>query len=63
MNAELLRSSRSVGSWAVAAATVLALSMSPAARADSEGRYQQHNLVSDGFVAADHTDPNLVNKW
>ncbi|MGE5088337.1 MAG: TIGR03118 family protein, partial [Candidatus Levyibacteriota bacterium] len=63
MNAELLRSSRSVGSWAMAAATVLALSMPSAARADSEGRYQQHNLVSDGFIAADQTDPNLVNPW
>ena len=25
--------------------------------------YQQHNLVSDGFVSADHTDSNLVNAW
>lgn len=25
--------------------------------------YQQHNLVSDGFVPADNTDPNLVNGW
>src|SRR3989475_9577994 len=25
--------------------------------------YQQHNLVSDGAVPADHTDPNLVNAW
>jgi uncharacterized protein (TIGR03118 family) len=25
--------------------------------------YNQHNLVSDGFVAADHSDPNLVNAW
>src|SRR5437764_805289 len=25
--------------------------------------YRQHNLVSDGFIAADHTDPNLVNAW
>jgi hypothetical protein len=25
--------------------------------------YQQHNLVSDGAVTADHTDPNLVNPW
>ena len=23
----------------------------------------QHNLVSDGFVAADHTDANLKNPW
>lgn len=25
--------------------------------------YRQHNLVSDGFIAADHLDPNLVNAW
>ena len=25
--------------------------------------YQQSNLVSDGFVPAAHTDPNLVNSW
>src|SRR5579864_3730298 len=25
--------------------------------------YQRHNLVSDGSIAADHTDPNLVNPW
>ena len=25
--------------------------------------YQQHNLVSDGAVPADHTDSNLVNPW
>jgi len=25
--------------------------------------YTQHNLVSDGFVPADHPDPNLVNAW
>jgi uncharacterized protein (TIGR03118 family) len=28
-----------------------------------DGLYRQHNLVSDGFVPADHTDPNLVNAW
>jgi uncharacterized protein (TIGR03118 family) len=27
------------------------------------GFYQQHNLASDGFVAADHPDSNLVNAW
>jgi uncharacterized protein (TIGR03118 family) len=26
-------------------------------------QYTQHNLVSDGFVAADHTDPQLINPW
>jgi uncharacterized protein (TIGR03118 family) len=25
--------------------------------------YLQHNLVSDGAVPADHTDPNMVNAW
>lgn len=25
--------------------------------------YEQHNLVSDGWVAADRTDPLLVNAW
>jgi uncharacterized protein (TIGR03118 family) len=25
--------------------------------------YQQHNLVSDGFLPADHTDAKLVNPW
>src|SRR5690349_12720891 len=25
--------------------------------------YLQHNLISDGFVPADHTDTNLVNAW
>lgn len=27
------------------------------------GQFHVDNLVSDGFVAADHTDPNLVNAW
>src|SRR5437773_7816030 len=25
--------------------------------------YTQHNLVSDGFVPADHPDPNMVTAW
>lgn len=25
--------------------------------------YAQHNLISDGFVPADHTDTNMVNAW
>jgi uncharacterized protein (TIGR03118 family) len=29
----------------------------------SPSTYTQHNLVSDGFVTADHNDPNLVNAW
>jgi uncharacterized protein (TIGR03118 family) len=50
---------------AIAAALVLGL-MPSAARAKDKGddaTYQLHNLVSDGFVTADHTDPNLVNGW
>jgi uncharacterized protein (TIGR03118 family) len=27
------------------------------------GTYVRHDLVSDGFIAADHVDPNLVNAW
>jgi len=27
------------------------------------GAYVQTNLVSDGFVPATHTDPNLINPW
>ena len=43
---------------AVAAAVLAA-----AAPAAEKNAYVQHNLVSDGFVAADHTDANLVNAW
>src|SRR5690349_19452410 len=25
--------------------------------------YAQHNILSDGFIPADHTDPNVVNAW
>src|SRR5689334_9994570 len=25
--------------------------------------YAQHNIISDGSIAADHTDTNLVNAW
>lgn len=31
--------------------------------AGSENLYIQHNLVSDGFVPADHVDVNLINPW
>ena len=40
----------------------LVLATSPVAH--SEGHlYKQHNLVSDGFVSADHNDINMVNAW
>src|SRR5258705_4842036 len=41
---------------------VLALAFATASAVHADGHfYQQHNLVSDGFVHADHTDPKLVN--
>jgi len=47
---------------ALAACAVLAAS--PSAQAFGGGHfYTQKNLVSDGSVPADHTDPNLVNGW
>ncbi|HET7366162.1 MAG TPA: TIGR03118 family protein [Burkholderiales bacterium] len=44
---------------------VIALgSLMAAALAQAAGNsYQQHNLVSDGTIPADHTDRNLVNAW
>ena len=48
---------------AMALAAAAVLSASPPANADPSSRYQQHNLVTDGFVAADHTDSHLVNPW
>ena len=43
---------------AVAAAVLAAAT--PAAERNA---YVQHNLVSDGFLPADHTDSHLVNAW
>jgi uncharacterized protein (TIGR03118 family) len=45
-----------------AAALALAVAAAGAAQAAS-GRYQQRNLVSDGFLAAELIDPHLVNGW
>src|SRR5262245_60380851 len=45
-----------------AAAAALALGITQASAAPPN-RYQQTNLVSDGKIAAAHTDPNLVNAW
>ena len=41
---------------------MLALVASPATQAAGDF-YQQRNLVSDGFIPADNTDPNLINGW
>jgi uncharacterized protein (TIGR03118 family) len=46
--------------WRAALAGLALAAVWPATgRAD----FQQTNLVSDGFVAAEHTDPNLKNPW
>jgi uncharacterized protein (TIGR03118 family) len=43
-------------------ALALVFATAPAVHADGHF-YRQHNLVSDGFVPADHVDANLVNAW
>ena len=47
---------------AASALVVAAIATLPAAAGDL-GVFDVHNLVSDGFVPADRTDPNLVNGW
>jgi uncharacterized protein (TIGR03118 family) len=49
------------GSW-FTLMLVLSLFLVPSLQAGGNF-YQQRNLVSDGFVPADHTDANLVNPW
>ena len=44
------------------ATLAIACAAVPAAYADG-ATYTRHNLVSDGYVPADHVDPNLVNAW
>lgn len=41
----------------------LSLGIALPLQAADNNTYQQHNLVSDGSVPADHTDPDLVNPW
>jgi len=48
---------------ALASCMALALALAFAAPAAAAGSYTQRNLVSDGGVAAENTDPNLVNGW
>jgi uncharacterized protein (TIGR03118 family) len=54
-----------VAAIACATAITTASPQAPAADASSSSGklYAVHNLVSDGFVPADHTDPDLVNPW
>jgi len=58
---------RSTIARSMGAALLAALAACPALADQNQGQgnglYAQHNLVSDGFVAADHTDTNLVNAW
>ena len=50
---------------AVLVSGIVAAGTAPAAsgKAAESNRYTVHNLVSDGFLPADHVDPNLVNAW
>jgi len=45
------------------AAVPAAAQLAAAAPAADQGHYQVRNLVSDGFITAEHTDPNLINGW
>jgi len=47
----------------MALAFALTLTAAPAAQAADGFRFDQRNLVSDGFIPAEHTDPNLINSW
>jgi uncharacterized protein (TIGR03118 family) len=48
---------------AAAITAVAAAVLAAATPAAERNAYVQHNLVSDGFLPADHTDANLVNAW
>lgn len=47
----------------LSAALVVTLALAAAPATYAGDFYQQHNLVSDGFIPADHPDTNLVNAW
>ena len=72
MNSDRIRNHGMFGGLVLALATAVALAAAPVARADPpgppgpEGRYQQHNLVTNGSstsLPADNTDPHLLNPW
>jgi len=48
---------------AAVVATALAVLATGTSSAAERNAYVQHNLVSDGTIAADHTDGQLVNAW
>lgn len=60
--ASLLAAACTGGSPSTPAVAGLASRAASSGDAPGEG-YLQRNLVSDGFVPAEHTDPNLVNAW
>src|SRR5205809_84848 len=51
-----------IGSLAVSTCLATTLMIGVASPASAQF-YKQHNLVSDGAVSADLTDPDLVNPW
>ena len=51
-----------IGSLAVSTCLATVLTIGVASPASAQF-YKQHNLVSDGAVSADLTDPDLVNAW
>ncbi len=63
MKMNRIESNSSLGWLAMALVMAIALSAAPAARADPEGRYHRHDLVSDQPGVADHQDGNLKNAW
>lgn len=52
----------SLSSLRLCAALALSLAVAPAVYADG-ATYVRHNLVSDGYLPADHVDAHLVNAW
>src|SRR4030095_8256611 len=42
---------------------LMSLGVAGSSLAAEPGAYTVHNLVSDGSVPADHTDPNLIDGW
>jgi uncharacterized protein (TIGR03118 family) len=48
---------------AAVVATAVAVLATGTSSAAERNAYVQHNLVSDGTIAADHTDGQLVNAW
>ena len=47
----------------MALVTAIGLAAAPTVRADPEGHYQRHDLVSDQAGVADHQDAHLMNAW